>query len=65
MFHTHKNMLIDIGTEYNSPHKFACKSYTLKNKQMMVSAVEACLSSRVSIKVACALGDVERCVFYR
>ncbi len=58
-------MLINIGAERNSSREFARKSYTLKHKQSMVRAVEAFLSSEVSIDEACALGCVERCVFYR
>ncbi len=58
------SMLINIGAERNSSHEFACKSYTLKHKQSTVHAVEAFLSSGVSIDEACALVRVERCVFY-
>ena len=59
------SMLINIGAERNSSREFARKSYTLKHKQSTVHAVEAFLSSGVSIDEACALGCVEMCVFYR
>ncbi len=58
-------MLINIGAERNSSREFARKSYTLKHKQSTVRAVETFLSSGVSIDEACALGCVERHVFYR
>ena len=59
------SMLINIGAEHNSSREFACKSYTLKHTRTTVCAVEAFLSSWVSIDEACALGCVERRVFYR
>ena len=49
-------MLINIGAEHNSSHEFARKSYTLKHKRSTVGAVEAFLSSGVSIDETCALG---------
>ena len=58
-------MLINIGAERNSSREFARKSYTLKHKRSTVRAVETFLSSGVSIDEACALGCVERRVFYR
>ena len=58
-------MLINIGAERNSSREFARKSYTLKHKRSTVRAVEAFISSGVSIVEACALGCIERHVFYR
>ena len=49
-------MLINIGAERNSSHEFAHKLYTLKHKRCTGHAVEALLSSGVSIDVAVPLG---------
>ena len=65
IFQISASMLINIGAERNSSRKFARKSYTLKHKRSKVRAVEAFLSSGVSIDKACAFGCVERHVFYR
>ena len=65
IFQISASMLINIGAERNSSCKFARKSYTLKHKRSTVRAVEAFLSSGVSIDEACALACVERRVFYR
>ena len=53
-------MLIDIGIENQSTHKFSCKSCTLRHKWLTVHGVENCVASGMSIKEACALERVER-----
>ena len=58
-------MLINIGISNNSTRKFACRSYTLKHKWLMVHGVETHIASVLSIMEACALVRVERRVYYR
>ena len=55
-------MLIRI--ENNPTHKFAHKSYGVKNKQKMVHAVEALLAYAMSIKESCDIVHVPWCLFY-
>lgn len=56
-------MLIRI--EKNPMHKFAHKSYGLKQNQKMVCASETLLASGISIKESCDILHVLRCFFYR
>ena len=58
-------MLIDIGIVNQSTREFSRKSYTLRHKRLTVHGVENHVASGMSIKEACALERVERCVFYR
>ena len=58
-------MLNNIASAHNTPREFARESYTIKQKRITIRAVEAFLSSGVSLKEACDLASIEKRVFYR